>query len=163
MLEGARALRRSTLSGRYSLTYHRFDALVPVGAATRLRRSTVMKDVAATLGGPGAYPFLVVARIKSNSGCEDRAAPARSPPSPTWRNARAQEGPHGVGLVGRRVVGDHVNLTRLRLTGDDLTEEPDRRGAGVGATLCGRGPRRIACPTRRRARPCHGERPSRSA
>src|SRR3954447_22153608 len=37
----------------------------------------------------------------------------------------------GLGLVGRQVIGDHMNLPPLRLRGDDLAEEFDKRGAGV--------------------------------
>lgn len=39
--------------------------------------------------------------------------------------------PHGLGLVGRQVVGDDVNLAPLRLRGDDVAEQFDERGAGV--------------------------------
>src|SRR5262249_50382297 len=42
-----------------------------------------------------------------------------------------QKRAHGLGFVGRKVVGDHVNLPALRLRGDDVAEERDERGAGV--------------------------------
>ena len=42
-----------------------------------------------------------------------------------------QERPHRLGLVRRQVVGDHVNLPSLRLAGDDVAEERDKRRAGM--------------------------------
>ena len=45
---------------------------------------------------------------------------------------REQEGAHGLGLMGREIVRNHVNLAPLRLAGHDfLTEEVDQRRAGV--------------------------------
>ena len=42
-----------------------------------------------------------------------------------------QEGAHGLGLMGREIVGDDVNVSSFRLTGDDVAEEVDKGGAGV--------------------------------
>ena len=42
-----------------------------------------------------------------------------------------QEGAHGLGLMRREIVRDHVNLPPLGLAGHDVTEEFDKRGAGV--------------------------------
>jgi len=42
-----------------------------------------------------------------------------------------QKRPHRLGLVGRKVVGDHVNLSSLRLCGHDVAEEFDKRRAGM--------------------------------
>src|ERR1700726_2348123 len=44
---------------------------------------------------------------------------------------REQERANGLGLMRREIVGDHVNLSPLRLTGDDVAEEVDKGGAGV--------------------------------
>src|SRR6266508_3414955 len=44
---------------------------------------------------------------------------------------REQEGAHGLGLMRREIVGDHMNLSPLRLTGHDVAEKVDKGGAGV--------------------------------
>src|SRR4249920_179167 len=44
---------------------------------------------------------------------------------------REQEGAHGLGLMGREIVGDDVNVSSLRLTRDDVTEEVDKGGTRV--------------------------------
>ena len=36
-----------------------------------------------------------------------------------------QEGAHGLGLVGREIIRDDVNLAPLRLSGDDISQEGD--------------------------------------
>ncbi len=44
---------------------------------------------------------------------------------------REQEGAHRLGLMGREIVRDDVDLAPLRLTGHDVAEELDKGGAGV--------------------------------
>src|SRR5215470_14830387 len=44
---------------------------------------------------------------------------------------RDQEGAHRLGLVGGEIVEDYVDLTTLRLAGDDVAEKLDKSRTGV--------------------------------
>lgn len=46
---------------------------------------------------------------------------------------RQEEGPHGLRLVGRQIVRDHMNCRPLRLTDDDLAESHDSGWRWCGA------------------------------
>src|ERR687897_751046 len=110
---------------------------VPVGPADRLRSFVVVLDVTANLAGQ-------VGDGGKDAACEELPLDLGKPeldliqPRRVGRREmdrdvrmREQEGPDGLGLVGRQIVGNHVNLTPSRLTGDDVAEEVDKRGARV--------------------------------
>ena len=110
---------------------------ISVAPADRLRRFVVVPDVATNLAGE-------VRDGREDAPGQKLAFDLREPKLDLIQPGRIRRGememdgrmiqqkrPHGLGLVGRQVVRDHVNLPALRLRRDDGPEEFDERGAGM--------------------------------
>jgi hypothetical protein len=114
---------------------------VAIGLADRLRRSVIAMDISTNLAGQVGDGGKDAAREQVSLDLRkpelDLVEPGRIGRREMQPHVRMlkQERAHGLGLMGREIVGDHVNLAALRLRGNDLAEEVDKRGTGVTCTV----------------------------
>ena len=110
---------------------------IAVGPADRLRRFVVAMDVSTNLasevsdGGENAARQQVSLDLRKPE--LDLIEPRRIGRRKVQMHVRVleQKCPHGLCLMGGEIVGDHMNLSPLRLTGDDVAEKVDKGGAGM--------------------------------
>ena len=112
---------------------------VAVAPANRFRRLVVVPDVTTNLArevrdrGEDAAREQIAFDLRKPEF--DLIEPGRVGRREMQMDVRVREekGPHGLGLVRRQIVGNHVNLSSLRLRGHDVAEELDKGGTGMTA------------------------------